>query len=112
MGYQKYVFSYWFQKCKFDLTENYTQEKFFQKTVLPIEKLANSQKNRFLGKTFFWVHFLIWSNVHFWNQYKKTEFLIPHSTYSNKKTFHLIEGSMYTFYEQKGPKCKQPLNIS
>jgi hypothetical protein len=27
--------------------------------------LDNSQKNRFFGKTFFWVHFSIGSNVHF-----------------------------------------------
>ena len=43
---------------------------------------------------------------------KRRIFFIPHSTYSKKKSFHLILGSVCTFYELKSPKWKQPLNIS
>ncbi len=37
-------------------------------------------KNRFFGQNFFWMHFLLRSYVHFWNEYEKTDYLISHST--------------------------------
>ncbi len=47
----------------------------------------------------------------FSNLVKKTDVLMPHLTYSKKKSFYIIEESMCTSYELKSPKCKQPLNI-
>ncbi len=35
----------------------------------------------------FWVHFLLRSYVHFWNQYEKPDFFMTHSTYSKKNVF-------------------------
>ncbi len=35
----------------------------------------------------------------FWHRYEKKDILIPHSTYSMTKIFHLIVGSMCTFLE-------------
>jgi hypothetical protein len=70
-------------------------------------KKSFAQKTDFLGKfsigkIVFWlklfrVHFLLRSYVHFRNQYDKTDFLIPHSTYSKKKSFYLLEGTMNFF---------------
>ncbi len=40
------------------------------------------------------MHFLLRSYVHFWNQYEKTDFFMPHSTYSKKKNVHLLEETM------------------
>jgi hypothetical protein len=62
-----------------------------------------SQKNRFFGKNFFGALFTKVKFI-FGNQY----LLIPHSTYSKKEVFQLIE----EFYELKSTKCKHPLNIS
>ena len=43
MGYKKSVFSYWFQKCTYDLSKKCTQKKF-------------CPKNRFsIGKIVFWL---------------------------------------------------------
>jgi hypothetical protein len=42
-------------------------------------------------------------------QYEKTDLLIPHSTYSKKKSFHLLEGTMLR--AEKGQKWKKPLEI-
>ncbi len=44
-------------------------------------------QNSFLAKTFLWMHFLQRSNLHFWNQNEKTDFLTPHSPYLKKKKF-------------------------
>ncbi len=77
---------------------------FSQKTILPTKSVFWVQ--------LFCVHFLLRSYVHFKNQFKKTDFLTPHSTQSKKKSFHLLAGSACTFYELKSPKWKQPLNIS
>jgi hypothetical protein len=52
-------------------------QSFSQNTILPIER---SLKNRIFGQNLLWVHFLPRSYVHFWNQYEKTDFLIPYST--------------------------------
>ncbi len=93
MGYQKSVFSYWFQKSTYDLSKKCTQKMFCQ-------------------KNFFWMHFLQRSYVHLWNQYEKTDFLMPHSTYSKKKSFHLFEGTMHFFENWKGQKWKKQLKIS
>ncbi len=57
------------------------------------------------------MHFLLRSYVHFWNQYEKTDFFIPHLTYSKKKSFHLIEVTLDLFENLKGQKWKKPLNI-
>ncbi len=117
MGYQKNLsfHRYSFQKCEVDLSKKCTKTKFCQKTVLPSEKLAKSQKNRIWAKTFLDALLLRRKcTVHFLYQYKKTDFLIPHSTYSpkNNNRFHLIEKLMCSFYEIKSPKCKQTPNIS
>ncbi len=64
--------------------------------------------NRF-GLNLFRVHFYF---LHFWNQYEKTDILIPHSPYLKKKVCHLLEGTLNTFWELNNQKCKKPLNIS
>jgi hypothetical protein len=51
------TYSY-FKNAKVDLSNMCTQNFFGQKTVLPSEKLAKSQKNRFLGKNFFGYPFM------------------------------------------------------
>jgi hypothetical protein len=43
---------------------------------------------------------------------KRRIFLYPIRPKERKKSFHLILGSVRTFYELKSPKWKQPLNIS
>ncbi len=54
--------------CPFlEMKTFFFRNSFSQKTVLPIEKLTKSQKNLFLGQNFLCVHFLLRSNVHFWN---------------------------------------------
>jgi hypothetical protein len=37
---------------------------------------------------------------------------MPHSTYSKKKSFHLLEGPMNLLKNLKGQKWKKPLNIT
>ncbi len=56
----------------------------------------SSQKIRFLGQNFFWLHFLPRSDVHFWSHYEKTDFFIRYLIYSKATSFHLIVGSMST----------------
>jgi hypothetical protein len=48
-----------------------------------------SQKNRFLEQNLFGQIYIVEFSI-------KTDFLIPHSTYSKKKSFHLIEKFMCT----------------
>jgi hypothetical protein len=68
-------------------------------------------QKRFFMLNFFWVHFLIRSNIHL-KSVRKDGFLIPQPTCSKKKSFHPTEESMCTFYVLvKSPKFKQPLNI-
>ncbi len=59
-------------------------------------KICLSPKNWFFGQNFFCVQFLQRSYVHFRNQYEKTDFLIPHSTWSKKKSFHLSVNFLWT----------------
>ncbi len=66
---------------------------------------VSGTENLFTGQNVFWVHFLLSSNVLFeifWNQYKKTDCLITYSTYTKKKSFHLLKGTIYTFWGLKG----------
>jgi hypothetical protein len=37
---------------------------------------------------------------------------MPHSTYSKKKSFHLLEGTVNFLRAEKGQKWKKPLKIS
>jgi hypothetical protein len=80
MGHKKSVFRTDFKYVHMTLVKSAPKKSFSQKTILPIENLPKSLKIRFFGKNLFWVHFLLRSSVHFWNQYEKTNFLIPHST--------------------------------
>jgi hypothetical protein len=41
-----------------------------------------------------------------------TDFVMPGSTYSKEKSFHLLEGLMNLFENLKGQKWKKQLNIS
>ena len=61
-----------FKNVHLTFVKSAPKKSFSQKTILPIE-------NRFFGQNFFWVHFLLRSYVHFWNQYEKTD-TVPHST--------------------------------
>ncbi len=70
--------------------KSFAQKTDFFRTNFQLEK-------QFFGQNFFWVHFLLRSYAHFWNQYEKTDFFMPHSTYSKKKIFHLLEGTMNFF---------------
>ncbi len=64
----------------------FLQNKFKPKIVLPIEKLAKSQKNRFSGENFLSVHFLLRSKVHFWKLVQKDGFFdTPFDLYKEKK---------------------------
>ncbi len=47
------------------------------------------------------VHFLLRTNVHFWNQYTITDFFYAPFDLSKEKSFHLTEEPMCTFYELK-----------
>ncbi len=78
---------YWFQKCIFDLGKKCTQ--------------SFSQKNQFWAK-FFWLHFLLKSNVLFY---------APFDIFTGK-SFHFIEESKCIFDELNSLNCKQPLNMS
>ncbi len=62
------------------VNETETKNSFFWETVLPIEKLAKSQKNRFSGKLFLGQKYIFEINI-------KKIFYTP--TYSKKKSFHL-----------------------
>ncbi len=98
MGIKNYVFSFWFQKCKFDLGKSATKKSFSQKSVY--------WKIGFLGKTFLGCT-LLRSNVNFWNQCKRRIFSF-HFTYWKKKNYHLIKESMCTFYDLKSHGFSSP----
>ncbi len=55
------------------------------------------------------MHFLLRSYLHLWNRYEKTDFLMPHSTYSKKKSFHLLEGTMNVFESWKRSKMEETI---
>ncbi len=57
------------------------------------------------------MHFLLRLNLNFWNWYEKMYFLIPHSPYLKVNFFQFLEGILNTFWEPKGQKCKEQLNI-
>jgi hypothetical protein len=42
--------------------------------------------------------------LHFWNQHKILDFLIPYMTYFKKKNFHLSEGPILKFINTKAEK--------
>ncbi len=91
-GIKKSVFSFWFQKCTYDLNKKCTQEKFCPKKTDFFRTCANFQLvKKFFGYNFFWVHFLLRSYVQFWNQDEKTDFLMPHSSYSKNKSSGFFE---------------------
>jgi hypothetical protein len=70
------------------LVKSAPKNSFSQKTILQIK-----YKTGFCAKLF-WVHGFF---------YTPFELI--------KESFHLIAGSVCTFYELKRPKLKQPLNI-
>ena len=72
-----------FKNVHMTLVKSAPKKSFWQK----------SPKKAVFWAKFFWVHFLQRSYVHFWNQYEKTDFLIPHLI--KKKKFHLIVRSVF-----------------
>ncbi len=53
------------RNVNFILVKSASEKSFRHKTVLPIEKLAKSQKNRLFGQNFFGMHLLLRSNLLF-----------------------------------------------
>ncbi len=55
-------------------------------------------KNSVFGQNLFWEHFLLRSSLHFWNQYKKADCLIP--DLFKEKSFNLV----YFLWTKKSKK--------
>jgi hypothetical protein len=53
---------------------------------------------------FFWRHFVTKVSLHFLNQHKILDFVIPYMTYFKKKEFHLSEGPILKFINTKAEK--------
>ncbi len=70
-----------------------------------ISKIVFWQKP-FLGTLFTKVIYTFLKSI------RKDGFLMPHSTYSKKKSFHLLEWTMNFLENWKSQKWKEPLKIS
>ncbi len=84
LGIKKSIFHTDLKNVNLIIVKSAPKKLLARKTVLPIEEVP---KKSFLGQNLFWVHFLVRSKEGFLNQHKKTDLLIPHSTYSKKKSF-------------------------
>ncbi len=73
-----------------------------------IKKLfSNFAKSHFFSifnYNFFGGHFVTKVSLHFWNQHKILDFLMPYMTYFKKKNFHLSEGPILKFSYTKTQK--------
>jgi hypothetical protein len=67
-------------------------------------KFAKSQFLSFFNFNFFGGHFVTKASLHFWNQHKILDFLIPYRTYLQKKNFHLSEGPILKFINTQAKK--------
>jgi hypothetical protein len=67
-------------------------------------KFAKSHFFSFFNFNFFLEHFVTKVSLHFWNQHKILDFLIPYMTYFKKKNFHLSEGLILKFINTKAEK--------
>ncbi len=67
-------------------------------------KFAKSHFFSFFNFNFFWGHFVTKVSLHFWNQHKIPDFLMPYMTYFKKKNFHLSEGPILKFVNTKAEK--------
>ncbi len=67
-------------------------------------KFAKSHFFYVFNFNFFWGHFVTKVSLHFWNQHKIFNFLIPYMTYFKKKNFHLSEGPILKFVNTKAGK--------
>jgi hypothetical protein len=85
-GIKKSAFHTNFKNVTLILAKSAPKKSVNQKTVLFKQKKIS-------------VHFFLRSNVHFCNQYKKSDFLVPHSTYSKEKSVRLTEESMCSIFE-------------
>ncbi len=80
-------------------------------------RIRVAEKSCFGRQNFSWVHFLPRSNLHFWNQYKKTEFSIPPFNHSKKKVFiSVMHYAVQLILTISGPvsvsSCSDPLVLS
>jgi hypothetical protein len=127
MGYNKSVLLYWFQKCTFDLSKKCIQKKFCPKNRFSWDLANFSISKTFFGENFFWVHFLPeyfnWQNIFLAKTFfactfyqdqiytfeisMKRRIFLPHTPFLKKKSFHLSEGTMNTFWELKGSKMQE-----
>jgi hypothetical protein len=57
------------------------KKSFRQKTTYQLKIEIQIPKKSIFGQNLFWLHFLLRSYVHFWNQYEKTDLFISYSTY-------------------------------
>ncbi len=78
----------------------YFKKKNFHRSEEPILKFINT---KILSQSLF-VHFVTKVSLHFWNQPKILNFLIPYMTYFKKKKFHLSEGTILKFINTKDEK--------
>jgi hypothetical protein len=60
-------------------------------------------KNLFFGNNFFWVHFVTKVSLHFWNQRKNTDILIPILAYFERKKCLTLYSESLTFLAPKKP---------
>jgi hypothetical protein len=67
-------------------------------------KFAKSHFFPFFNFNFFWEHFVTKVSLHFRNQHKILDFLIPYVTYFKKKNVHLSEGPILKFINTKAEK--------
>ncbi len=96
----KSVFSYWDQKCIFDLRKKGTRKKFCPKT-------------RFFWLKLFLMHFLRGHMYIFEiSTVRKDGYFDALFDLFKEKSFRLLEGTMNLFENLKGQKRKKPLNIS
>jgi hypothetical protein len=87
-------------KKQFKVKNYYSRSKFGQ---VPVYFL------NFFHSNFCWS--IIKLYLHFWNQHKIFNFLIPNITYSKKKKFHFSEGPFFKCLDTKLQIRKKPLKI-
>jgi hypothetical protein len=65
--------------------------------------MAKSLKNLFFGNNFFWVHFVTKVSLHFWNQRKNADLLLPILAYFEKKKNLTLYSESLTFLAPEKP---------
>jgi hypothetical protein len=94
----------WFQNANLALWQMPPPPKKKVKVIKRKKWDFTKLENRFFNFNFFRRHFVIKRSLHFLNQQKILDFLIPFMTYFKAKTFHHLKGMFLTFFDTKTEK--------